>query len=97
MRYKAAVYLILFTLSLMLGCTKSGYKPVPQYTIEQFMDKVSITGASLSYDETKLLLATDKSGDGGASPVVGTFGNGAFLTAIATDPAGNTSEFSMCF
>jgi len=49
-------------LVLALGCAKVDYKEVPQYTIEQFMDKVTIFGGSLSSDESKILVTTNSTG-----------------------------------
>ncbi|UCG62083.1 MAG: S9 family peptidase [Candidatus Zixiibacteriota bacterium] len=62
MRTSAILCLLIATCLFVFGCTKSGYKEVPQYTIEQFMDKVTIFGGSLSHDESKVLIGTDKSG-----------------------------------
>ena len=42
-------------------------------------------------------LTTDGSGDGTVSFVAPTLSDGAFVTATATDPNGNTSEFGPCF
>ncbi|UCD64571.1 MAG: prolyl oligopeptidase family serine peptidase [Candidatus Zixiibacteriota bacterium] len=62
MRLKA-LSIVLFTAALLAaGCGQTDYREVPQYTIEQFLNKVSIYGASLSHDESKILLTTDKSG-----------------------------------
>ncbi|MEW6412917.1 MAG: prolyl oligopeptidase family serine peptidase [Candidatus Zixiibacteriota bacterium] len=47
---------------LLTACGTVGYKEVPQYTIEQFMDKVTYGGSSFSPDETNILLMSDKSG-----------------------------------
>lgn len=52
----------LAVLILAISCAKVDYKEVPQYTIEQFMDKVSIFGGSLSSDESKILVAADRTG-----------------------------------
>lgn len=51
-------------LSLLLSSTfiLSGYKPVKQYTIKQFMDTVSYRGASFSPDEDQLLFSSNQSG-----------------------------------
>ncbi len=62
MRTTAILCLLTAVCLIMFGCTKSGYREVPQYTIEQFMDKVTILGASLSHDESKVLVGADKSG-----------------------------------
>lgn len=62
MRTTAVLGLLIAVCLLMFGCSKTEYKQVPQYMIEQFMDKVTIFGSSLSHDETKILVGADKSG-----------------------------------
>ena len=62
MSQRVMLCLLIAVILIFSGCTKSGYKEVPRYTIEQFMDKVSVISSSFSHDESKLLLATDKSG-----------------------------------
>jgi Tol biopolymer transport system component len=37
-------------------------RPSKQYTIEQFLDTVSITGASFSPDESRILFSSNKTG-----------------------------------
>ena len=37
-------------------------RSVPQYTIEDFLETTSISGASFSPDETKILVSSDESG-----------------------------------
>lgn len=56
--------LIAFLVSgLFAGCqTKSDYREVKQYSIEQFMRTVSIGGVSFSHDEQLLLFSSNKSG-----------------------------------
>lgn len=43
-------------------CQKSDYREVKQYTIEQFMNTVSIGGSSFSTDEETILFSSNKSG-----------------------------------
>ncbi len=44
---------------ILAGCSEK--KPA-QYTIEQFLNTVTILGGSFSYDEERILITTDKSG-----------------------------------
>ncbi len=73
--------------------------PNTTYTVEVF---VNLTCASLGYGEGQVLLGsltttTDMTGD---ATFVGTFATAlpadVYLSATATDPAGNTSEFAQC-
>jgi dipeptidyl aminopeptidase/acylaminoacyl peptidase len=58
---------------LMLVACQGGPKEVPQYTIEQFMNTTVVFGGSFSFDESKLLVTSDKSGvfNAYSIPVVG--------------------------
>ena len=47
---------------IVLTCQQTGYKEVKQYTIEQFMNTVSIFGSSFSFDEEKILFSSDQTG-----------------------------------
>lgn len=62
MRSRITVLAVLAVAIFATSCTKVDYKEVPQYTVEQFMDKVTIFGSSLSADESKILVATDQTG-----------------------------------
>src|SRR5712692_11910533 len=42
--------------------TAQGARPVPQYTIEQFMNTTAMFGASFSPDERSILVTSDQSG-----------------------------------
>ncbi len=54
--------LILLVICLFAGCTTTEVREVPEYSIEQFMNTISIGGSSFSHDESKLLFTSDKSG-----------------------------------
>jgi dipeptidyl aminopeptidase/acylaminoacyl peptidase len=59
---------------LFAGCQpKSDYREVKQYTIEQFMNTVSIRGSSFSHDEKLILFSNNKTGiyNGYTVPVEG--------------------------
>jgi len=46
-------------IAALSGCAEEG---VRRYTIEQFLNTVSVQGGSFSYDDTKLLVSTDETG-----------------------------------
>jgi dipeptidyl aminopeptidase/acylaminoacyl peptidase len=46
----------------LCGFQKNDYRPVKQYTIEQFMNTTSIGGSSFSHDEKAILFSSNKSG-----------------------------------
>jgi dipeptidyl aminopeptidase/acylaminoacyl peptidase len=58
---KKTALLFIGLLSFMLYSCQT-QPEVEQYTIEQFMDNVSISGKSFSIDETKILFASNESG-----------------------------------
>ncbi len=68
-------------------------RPSREYTIEQFLETVSITGASFSADETKILFSSNATGvyNVDAVPVAG--GAAAPLTASPTDSVFLVSAF----
>ncbi len=55
---------LMFTISLLLGCTgpEAAQREVQQYSIDQFMDNESVFGSSFSFDESKLLVGSNKTG-----------------------------------
>ncbi|MCK5169236.1 MAG: hypothetical protein KAQ75_05085, partial [Bacteroidales bacterium] len=60
---KLGVYLILSIVLFTFSCTFfTKKKEVKQYTIEQFMNTISIGGSSFSFDESKILYSSNKSG-----------------------------------
>jgi dipeptidyl aminopeptidase/acylaminoacyl peptidase len=59
--------------------------PVKQYTIEQFMDTVSLSGASFSADESKILFSSNKTGIFNAYSVPVAGGEPTPITTSTTD------------
>jgi hypothetical protein len=43
-------------------------RPSKQYTIEQFLDTTSMSGASFSADESRILFSSNKTGSGTCAP-----------------------------
>ncbi|UCE25368.1 MAG: S9 family peptidase [Candidatus Zixiibacteriota bacterium] len=62
MRTRAILCLVIVTIVIVTSCSEVGYKEVPRYTIEQFMNRTAIMGGSLSYDESRILIGTDRTG-----------------------------------
>ncbi len=60
--YKKIIFAILLIALASFACKKSDYREVSQYTIEQFMDTVSIAGSSFSSDEIKILFSSNQTG-----------------------------------
>ena len=60
--WKKTSCLILIVLFILVSCQKSETPQIQQYTIEQFMDTVSIFGSSFSADEQNILFSSNKSG-----------------------------------
>lgn len=92
---------ILLTLTLLAGCKQSAEEneAVKQhYTIEQFMNNLSIFGGSFSPDESKILVSSDQTGifnaytiaaDGESDPVPLTNSNSESIFAISYFPEDN--------
>lgn len=59
---KRIICVVLFTALVFYACQKSEYREVKQYTIEQFMDTVSIFGSSFSADEKTILFSSNQTG-----------------------------------
>jgi dipeptidyl aminopeptidase/acylaminoacyl peptidase len=53
--------MVIFSL-IFFACQKTEYREVNQYTIEQFMDTVSIGGSSFSHGEKTILFSSNKTG-----------------------------------
>jgi len=62
MRTKAIFSLVVFCAVTFFTCQKSDYREVNQYTIEQFMNTVSIGGSSFSADEGMILFSSNRTG-----------------------------------
>lgn len=58
---KTACLMIIFSF-VFFACEKTEYREVTQYTIEQFMDTVSIGGSSFSHGEKTILFSSNKTG-----------------------------------
>lgn len=56
---RTALVIFLVALQALSGC--SGESP-KRYTIEQFMNTLTVSGGSFSHDESKLLITTDRTG-----------------------------------
>ena len=59
---KQTIYLLLMFSLILCACQKSEYREVKQYTIEQFMNTISIGGSSFSADEQTILFSSNQSG-----------------------------------
>jgi len=62
MRKYFVPFLAAFGMLALCGFQKNDYRPVKQYTIEQFMNTTSIGGSSLSHDEKTILFSSNKTG-----------------------------------
>src|SRR4029079_13762845 len=72
--------------------TQTAHQP-KQYTIEQFLNTTSITGASVSADESRILFSSNKTGIWNAytAPVAG--GTWTPMTSSTTDSTYGVSFF----
>lgn len=60
---KTGVYLIMSIVLFFFSCDSfKEKKEVKQYTIEQFMNTISIGGSSFSFDESKILFSSNENG-----------------------------------
>jgi dipeptidyl aminopeptidase/acylaminoacyl peptidase len=60
--YKKILSLLFIFSIILFACQKAEYREVPKYTIEQFMNTVSIGGSSFSPDEQAILFSSNESG-----------------------------------
>jgi dipeptidyl aminopeptidase/acylaminoacyl peptidase len=72
---------------------KASSRPTKQYTIQQFMDNVSVNGASFSADETRVLFSSNKTGVWNAYSVPTTGGAWTQVTSSTTDSVFAVSYF----
>ncbi|HUR81739.1 MAG TPA: prolyl oligopeptidase family serine peptidase, partial [Thermoanaerobaculia bacterium] len=84
---------LLFLLTLVPAAFAAKARPSKQYTIEQFMNTVAVSGASFSPDEKEILFSSDETGIRNvyAIPVKG--GKARALTTSATDTTTAVSYF----
>jgi dipeptidyl aminopeptidase/acylaminoacyl peptidase len=68
-------------------------RPAKQYTIEQFLETVSITGASFSPDESRILFSSNKTGIWNAYTVPAAGGDWTPVTTSTTDSTYAVSYF----
>jgi len=73
--------------------TGAGTRPSKQYTIEQFMATTSLSGASFSADETRLLFSSNESGIYNVYSVPVTGGEATQITHSTTDNTTAVSYF----
>jgi len=62
MKGRAIICSALIMTLILSACQKSDYREVKQYTIEQFMNTVSIGGSSFSPDENEILFSSNQTG-----------------------------------
>ncbi|MGH7596116.1 MAG: alpha/beta fold hydrolase [bacterium] len=62
MKKNSATFIVLLIILAFGSCQKSDYRPVKQYTIEQFMNTTKIGGSSFSPDEKTILFSSNKTG-----------------------------------
>ena len=89
---KRMIYWMLLFSLILLTCQKSDYREVKQYTIEQFMNTVSIGGSSFSADEKTILFSSNQSGIYNAYTVSVEGGEPTQITNSTTD-----AIFAICF
>jgi Tol biopolymer transport system component len=96
---RKTIFYISFT--VLVACAPAS-REVPQYTIEQFLDNLSIGGGSFSADETKLLVTSNQTGiynvfalntDGTGEKQL-TFSEGDYRAAISYFPEDDRFLFS---
>ena len=73
--------------------TQSIKRPQKQYTIEQFMNTVAITGASFSPDESRILFSSNKTGIWNAYTIPVTGGEWTPVTRSTTDSTYSVGYF----
>ena len=56
---KKYIFLLIIVPFLMLSCQE---QPIEKYSIEQFMNNVSVSGSSFSPDEGKIFYSSNESG-----------------------------------
>ena len=80
-------------LSLFASVALAKTRPSKQYTIEQFISTVAVSGASFSPDEREILFSSDESGVRNVYSIPVSGGNARALTQSATDTTSAISYF----
>ena len=94
MNYVTAATIVAMTLSAQAAAPAKPQPRAPkQYTIEQFLNTVSISGASFSADESRLLFSSNKTGIWNAYTVSAGGGEWTPVTASTTDSTYAVSFF----
>jgi dipeptidyl aminopeptidase/acylaminoacyl peptidase len=93
--------IVFISMAMLFACVPTT-RDVPQYTIEQFLDNLSIGGGSFSADESKLLVTSNQTGiynvfalnvDGSGEEQL-TFSEGDYRAAISYFPEDDRFLFS---
>jgi dipeptidyl aminopeptidase/acylaminoacyl peptidase len=92
-RKLACAVLVLAASSAGSALSPQAARPAKQYTIEQFLDTVSIQGASFSPDEKRILFSSNKTGIWNAYTVPVTGGEWTPVTTSTTDSTYAVSYF----
>lgn len=79
--FKSLISFLLILVLFSVACQKDEYRDVKQYSIEQFMNTVSIGGSSFSADEKSILFSSNKTGIYNAFTIPVTGGEATQLTA----------------
>ena len=82
---RAALIAAAIAFAVSGASAQSAKRPQKQYTIEQFMNTVSVTGASFSPDESRILFSSNKTGIWNAYTIPVTGGEWTPVTTSTTD------------
>lgn len=91
--FRKIMCLFLLSTLVLIACKKTEYREVKQYTIEQFMNTVSIGGSSFSQDEKTILFSSNKTGIYNAFSVSVEGGEPTQITKSETDAVFTISFF----
>jgi dipeptidyl aminopeptidase/acylaminoacyl peptidase len=90
---KRALPLLLFIVALVPPTLLARTRPSKQYTIEQFMNTIAVSGASFSPDEKEILFSSDQTGIRNVYSIPVRGGKARALTASTTDTTTAISYF----
>ena len=93
MRKTICLLIVLTNIFIFSVCQTVKYREVKQYTIEQFLNTVSIGGSSFSHDETEILFSSNKTGIYNAFVVPVSGGDSKQLTQSEEDAIFSVSFF----